>query len=230
MKRFYKDAVAEAGDAGWQVWLDGRGVKTQGGRAQVVPSQALAQALAAEWSEQAEEIDPAAFVLRDLADYALDVVAPDPGAVRATLLRYAETDSLCYRAEPGEPLHAHQAAVWEPLLHAAETRWDLHFVRVSGVIHRPQPAATLTRLEEVLASLDPFALAALQNTASLAASLVIGLAALEPGADLDRLWQAASLEELWQAELWGRDAEAEARLERRRASFFAAARFAKLAR
>jgi chaperone required for assembly of F1-ATPase len=58
----------------------------------------------------------------------------------------------------------------------------------------------------------------------------VGLAAIEDGADLDALWDAASLEEDWQAELWGKDAEAQARRDRRRAAFLAAARFAALAR
>lgn len=230
MKRFYREATCGEAAGGWQVLLDGRGVKSVGGRAQIVPSRALAEALAAEWAAQGEEIDPATFLLRDMADYALDVVAPDPAATVAALLPYGETDTLCYRAEPEEPLHARQLQVWEPLLRAAEARWDVHFERVSGVLHRPQPAPTLARMRAALAAFDPFALAALRNTASLAASLVIGLAALEPRADTDMLWHAAELEEHWQADLWGEDAEAAHRRKRRLAAFTAAARFAALAR
>jgi chaperone required for assembly of F1-ATPase len=185
--------------------------------------------LAAEWAGQGEEIDPAGLVLRDMADHALDVIACGREAVIADLLRYAETDTLCYRAEPEEPLHARQAELWDPLLRAAEARWDVHFERIAGVIHRPQPAATLARLEAVLAAKDGFALAALSPLTTLAASLVTGLAALEPGADVAALWDAANLEEDWQAELWGRDAEAEQRRTRRYASFAAAVRFAELA-
>lgn len=230
MKRFYRTAECSETEGGWQVRLDGRGVKTAGGAAQVVPSRALGEALAAEWAAQGEEIDPAGFVLRDLADYAIDVVAHDPAALAATLTGYAETDTLCYRADPEEPLHVRQLDLWEPLLRAAEMRWDVHFERISGVIHRPQPETTIARMRSVLTTLDSFALAALHNTASLAASLVIGLAALEPGAEIDTLWQAAELEETWQAELWGEDAEAAVRRERRFAGFAAAAWFAALAR
>ena len=80
-----------------------------------------------------------------------------------------------------------------------------------------------------LAASDPFTLAALQTLASLAASLVVALAAIRPGADADALWAAAELEEEWQAELWGREAEAELRRARRFAAFSAAIRFARLA-
>ena len=226
MKRFYTNADVAAHGALWQVTLDGRGVKTQGGHPQLVPTAALARRLAAEWDCQGEEIDPAGFVLRDMADHAIDVVAPAPAEAIATLLRYAETDTLCYRAEPDEPLTARQDEVWEPLLGAAEARYDIHFERIGGVIHRPQPAPTLARLEAVLAAKDPFALAALTTLTTLAASLVVGLAALEPGADAQALWDAANLEEDWQAELWGKDGEAEARRARRLAAFASAMEFA----
>ena len=230
MKRFYKQAGIAAEGGAFRVTLDGRGVKTQGGQPQLVPTAALAEALAGEWSAQGEEIDPAAFVLRDLADLALDVIGPDRAGAIATLLRYAETDTLCYRADPDEPLHARQQELWEPLLTAAEARYDIHFERISGVLHRPQPAETLKRLETVLAAKDDFALAALTTLTTLAASLTVGLAALEPRADVPALWQAAELEAEWQAQLWGRDSEAETRQAKRFAAFSAAARFAELAR
>lgn len=230
MKRFYKEAQAAPVDGGWQVQLDGRGVKTAGGLPQIVPSQALAAALAAEWAAQEETIVPAGFVLRDMADYAIDVVAPDPATLRGGLLRYAETDTLCYRADPGEALHRRQLERWEPLLAAAETRDGVRFTRISGIIHQSQPPETLERLGDRLERLDPFTLAALNTLTSLACSLVIGLAALEPGGDAGALWIAAELEEEWQAEQWGRDAEAEERRARRAKAFADAAQFAALVR
>lgn len=230
MKRFWREVSVSPTEAGWQVMLDGRGVKTQGRRAQIVPSRALAERLAGEWAAQGEEIDPAGFVLRDLTDYALDMVATDPAIAHAAILPYGETDTLCYRAEPGEALARRQEALWEPLLKAAEARYDVRFERVSGIIHRPQPGETQARLAAAVTALDPFALAALQTLTSLAASLVIGLAALEPEAEAAALWDAANLEEDFQAELWGRDAEAEARRARRLADFTRAMDFARASR
>jgi len=230
MKRFYRDVTAAQTAEGWRVLLDGRAIKTQGGRAQVVPTLALAEAMRAEWADQGETIDTTRFFLRDLADYAIDAIAPDPAAIRATLLGFAQTDTLCYRAYPDEPFAARQQTDWEPLVLAAEARFDVQFVRVAGVIHRAQPDATLATLRAHLDRHDAFTLAALHTLTSLAASLIIGLAALEPDAPLDRLWDAAHLEELWQAALWGHDAEATARRTRRHADFVNAARFATLAR
>lgn len=230
MKRFYRDVtVAETG-SGFGVQLDGRAIKTVSARPQVVPNRALADVMAQEWAEQGDEIDPARFLFRDMADYAIDVVSPDPAAAIDSLLPYAATDTLCYRAEPDEPFAARQRIMWEPLLTAAEARLGVKFVRISGVMHKPQPPETLERLRDELATLDAFALAALRNTAGLAASLVIGLAALDPQTDVDALWDAANLEEDWQVELWGKDWEAAELRAKRAAAFAAAAKFAQLAR
>ena len=230
MKRFWKDAGVIPAENGYSAVLDGRAVLTQGKRAQIVPSLALAQALAAERAAQGDEVDPAGFVLRDMADMAIDVIAGDREGTLATLLRYAETDTLCYRADPDDALRARQEELWEPLVAAAEARWDVHFHRVSGLVHQPLPAPTLARLCRALDAEDDFALSALTTMASLAASLVIALAALQPDADAEALWTAAELEEDWQAELWGRDHEAEARRARRFAAFKAAFDFARAAR
>ena len=230
MKRFYREVTVAPAEAGWRVLLDGRGIKTGGGREQIVPSRSLAEAMAQEWSQQGEEINTGAFIFRDLADYAIDIVGLDRGSAIRCLLPYAETDTLFYRAEEGEALHERQAEVWEPLLTAAETRWDVHFNRIEGIIHRPQPPQTIERMQAVLAAEEDFTLAALNTLTSLAASLVIGLAALSPDAEAEDLWNAANLEEDWQVELWGKDAEAEALRERRLTTFAAAMRFAKLAR
>jgi chaperone required for assembly of F1-ATPase len=231
IRRFYKDVTLGAQPGGYQVLLDGRGVKTVGGAAQIVPTEALGEALAAEWRRQGETIDPASLPLRDMADYAIDVVSPDPAAIADGLLAYAETDTLCYRADPDEPLHAHQQAVWEPLLTGFEAAHGITLVRVSGVLHRPQPEASLAVLRQRLAALDPFVLAGVETMTTLAASLVTALAALDAGHEDEprALWQAVCLEEEWQADLWGRDWEAEERRARREADFLRAYSFARLA-
>ena len=230
MKRFYREVALSQVEGGWQVRLDGRAILTAMGAPQIVPTMALATALAREWEQQGDEIDPARFVLRDMADFAIDQVAPDPPSAISTLLRFAETDTLCYRADPGDALYARQQAEWEPLLRAIEARDGVRFRRVSGVIHHPQPAKTLEHLRARLEHFDPFTLAGMQSTASLATSLCIALETVEPETDPEHLWQLASLEEEWQAELWGREPMAEDRRALRREAFLAACMFIRLVR
>jgi chaperone required for assembly of F1-ATPase len=228
MKRFYKTVSVEPAEGSFRIALDGRPIKTQGGAPQVVPTRALAEALADEWRAQGEDIDPRNFALRDLSDFAIDQIAPDRAVVAERLLAYAESDTLCYRADPDEPLYRRQQERWEPLVQAMETRHGVRLERVSGIIHRPQPPETIDRLRATLAKLDPFTLAALETLTRLAASLTIGLLALEPEADPEALFAAANCEQDWQAEQWGWDTQAETNRALRLKAFRQAVRFAGL--
>ncbi len=231
MKRFYKEVSTAEVEGGWQVMLDGRGIKTVKGAPQLVATEALAKVLAQEWDAQGEKLDPASFPGRDMADYAIDIVAPDPAALIEKVLNYGDTDTLLYRADPDEPLYARQQEVWEPIVTGFESRESIELVRVSGIVHRPQSDAAMAQLRERLGTHNPFSLAGIELMTSLAASLVIGLSATDASSEdaAITLWQAASLEEEWQADLWGRDEEAEERRAKRQADFLNAWRLTRAA-
>lgn len=230
MKRFYTLAETRAAEGGYQVQLDGRGVKTPLGAQQIVPTRIIADALAAEWNAQPETLDPAIFRFRDLADYAIDMVAPDSSATITKLLTFLDTDTLCYRADPDEPIFKHQIAVWEPVLTALENRHRVTLERISGIMHRAQPAETIATIREYAGRYDAFTLSELITKTSLAASLAIGLSSIEPDADITQLWAAANLEEDWQMEQWGSDAEAEAVRQKRQSDFMNAHAFGQILR
>ena len=156
MKRFYEEVTIARTEQGWIVALDGRPLKTQGGQPQVVPTEALAEQLAEEWLGQGEVIEPASFRHRDMADYALDVVSGDRSEVVQKLLGYAETDTLCFRADPEEPLYRRQQEMWDPIVSAVEAREGVQLHRISGILHRPQTAETRVKLRARLEALDPF--------------------------------------------------------------------------
>ena len=225
MKRFWKEVAAKPDQACWTIELDGRAVKTPARAALVVPTRALADAIASEWREVGEKVDPRAMPLTGLANAAIDRVAPDKAAFAEGLARYAEADLACYRAEGPQPLIERQERSWDPLLSWARRRYDVDFTTTAGVMHVAQPAATVERLSHAIATLDPFRLAGLSPLVTIGGSLVAALAVLEKALTANQAWDALSVDERWQLEQWGSDAEAEQALENRRRDFFAAARF-----
>lgn len=227
MKRFYT-AVSVMPDGG--VALDGRPVRTPARAPLRAPTMALAEAIAQEWAGQGDLIDPRAMRFTGLTNAAIDRVAPDPGAFAAGLAVYGESDLLCYRAESPETLVRRQAEAWDPLLAWAATRYDVAFTVTAGIVHRPQPAATLDRLSAATAARDSFALAGLSPLVTISGSLVAALAVAEAAVAPDPAWAAVTVDESWQAERWGEDALAAQALEARRADFMAAAAFLALLR
>jgi chaperone required for assembly of F1-ATPase len=225
VKRFWKDVSVEADSEGWGIKLDGRPVKTPARQHLAVPTSALAEAIADEWREVGETIDPRAMPLTGLANAAIDRVAPERHASAQGLARYAEADLACYRAERPRALIERQEAHWGELLGWARRRYDVDFVTTSGLKHVPQPPATVERLSHAIAALDPFRLAGLSPLVTIGGSLVAGLAVFEKAITPEKAWDAVSVDERWQLEQWGADAEAEAALENRRRDFLAGARF-----
>ncbi len=225
MKRFYKEAKADAGN---RILLDGRPVKTPGRTDLAPPAVALAEAIAAEWNAQGETIDPRAMPLTGLANAAIDRIAPERESFARGLAIYGESDLICYRAEGPPGLVSRQDEHWDPILAWARRHYDVDFETATGVIHKPQPAHTIARLAHAVAVRDHFQLAGLSPLVTVSGSLLIALALAEEAIDLETAWAAASLDEQWQAEKWGEDAEAAKALANRRADFAAAWRFLSL--
>jgi chaperone required for assembly of F1-ATPase len=222
MKRFYKAVEARAATGGWEIALDGRPVRTPGKLPLIVPNEALAKALRAEWGAQADEIEPRTMPLTGLSNAAVERIGRDQDSYVRGLSVFGETDLLCYRAEAPSDLVARQALHWDPLLAWARNRFEVEFEVTTGVIHRHQPDATVARLRQAVETYDNFRLAALSPLVTIAGSLVIALALAEGAIDLETAWSAATVDDDWQAEKWGHDAEAARSLDRRRREFDAA--------
>ena len=222
MKRFWTE-VSVGPDR--VVALDGRPVRTPGRVPLALPTDALAQAIAAEWRAVGETVDPRAMPMTGLANAAIDRIAPDPAPFAAGLARYGESDLLCYRAAGPEPLVERQAAAWDPPLGWARRRYDVHFVVAAGVMHVAQPPLTIQRLGDTVAARDAWTLAALSPVVTITGSLVLALALAEEAMTADAVWAASTVDEDWQAELWGEDALAAQARAARRAEFDAGVTF-----
>jgi len=219
VKRFYKQVSVEDG----AILLDGRPVRTPARAPLILSSPALADAVADEWRAQGGDIDPRSMPLTGLANATIDRVAPDRAAFARPLAAYAESDLLCYRADAPEELVERQAGAWDPLLDWARGRYDVHFTVTSGVIHAPQPPATVARLGEALLARDAFALAAMSPLVTIGGSLVVALALAEGRIGAEQAFDMTHLDELWQAEHWGEDQLALEARAARRLDFMAAA-------
>lgn len=228
-KRFYREA-GFADEAGrFRLTLDGRPANTPARNPLALPNAALAEAIAAEWQDQVEVIDPARMPLTRLANTAIDGVEARREAVIEDLSAYAGTDLLAYRAGDPDRLVAAQSAAWDPVLDWARETLGTRFLLAEGVMHVPQTEETVSALRGAIAATEgPFRLAALHTMTTLTGSLVLALAVLHGRLSPEDAWDAAHVDEIYQAGVWGTDAEAEARHALRKAEFQVAARLVRL--
>jgi chaperone required for assembly of F1-ATPase len=208
MKRFYKQVSVAPGVGGFCVLLDGKPVKTPARNQLVLPTEALALAIAAEWQSQGEAIIAQSMPLLRLANTVIDGVAANRASVIAAILRFGENDLLCYRTHQPPELAARQREGWDPLLDWARQRHGAQLKVVEGLGHVDQTLDALAALREPLEGFDAFTLGGLHVIASITGSLVLALAVADstiPGA---YAFELSRIDETYQAEKWGQDAEA----------------------
>jgi chaperone required for assembly of F1-ATPase len=207
------------------ILLDGKVLRTPARAEFVVPNEVLANAIAEEWRGQGETLQPDTMPLTRLANTALDRIAPRRTEALAQIMRFAQSDLVCYRAEHPADLAAHQARAWDPLIAWARDSYGAALKTGTGIAHVPQEQKTLDALERAIATHDDFALAALHVAATTTGSAVIALAFLGGRLDAEGAFAAAHLDDAYQAERWGTDAVAQASAARVAAELIAAERF-----
>ena len=227
-KRFYKDVsvVDEGGNTA--ILLDGRPVRTPGKARLAVPSAGLAEAIADEWRGQGEEIDPHTMPLTKLVNSALDGVRGQEASVVDDIVAHAGSDLLCYRASGPEGLLALQTEAWDPVLSWAAGSLGAPLSLVEGVMHVPQPEASLAALRAEIEPLDAFRLAALHVMTTLTGSALLPLAVARGQLSPEAAWNAAHVDEDWQISQWGEDEEAAWRRRNRQRDFDSAAKILEL--
>ena len=210
-RRFYASAAVGEDAKGFAVLLDGRRAKTPAHQGLVAPTRALAEALAVEWANQYEFVDPAQMPLTRLSNSIIDGVAKALAPVAAEVAAYLDSDLLCYRADAPQGLVARQAAHWDPIIAWAREVVGAPFTVSQGVMFVVQPEEARRHARAAIPE-DPWRLGAVHAITTLTGSALLALAVLRRRLGADEAWRAAHVDEDWNMQLWGRDQVA---LERR---------------
>jgi chaperone required for assembly of F1-ATPase len=213
-RRFYKQVEVTEADGGFGVLLDARNVRTPGNQRLVLPTRALAEQVAAEWTAQTDVIELATMHATRLANTAVDSIPTVREATADQIANYAGADLLLYFAEEPQGLIARQALHWVPILERAEAEARLSFVRASGIIHREQPAETLAEVRAIALALDDFGLAGLAFGAALFGSAILAIGLQKGWVSGEQAFELSRIDEAWQEEKWGIDEEAAERTAR----------------
>jgi len=224
-RRFWTTASAVPVEGGFTVHLDARPVRTPLKAPLVVPTLALAEAVAAEWQAQEKTVNPETMPFTRTANSAIDKVMPQFAAVADMLAEYGGSDLLCYRAEGPADLVALQAQGWDPLLDWSRDVLGAPLRTAAGVMHVAQPDASLAALRDQVHALSAFRLAAFHDLVAISGSLVLALAVARDRITADEAWTLSRIDEDWQISQWGEDEEAAESAALKRAALLQADRF-----
>lgn len=215
-KRFYKTVSIGPGN---EILLDGRAVKTPMKAPLVLPTRALAEAVAAEWEAQEKVINPGAMPMTKYANTAIDRAVSERESVLDDFASYVGSDLVCYRAERPTALVEAQAQHWNPVLEDARASLGRVFRTASGIMHVAQDAGAIAAARAAAASLNPHGLTVLYNLTTLTGSALLSLMLVGRRATAEQGWAAALVDEDYQIAEWGADDEAMARRAGRRQDY-----------
>jgi chaperone required for assembly of F1-ATPase len=224
-KRFYKTVSVTADQA---IALDGKVVKTPLRHPLALPSQALAQAVAAEWEAQTLTINPLSMPLTKLANTAIDRAGPERAAITAEIAAFAGADLVLHRAPGPDGLKAAEAEGWDKVVAWADAAWSASFTTTEALTPA-QDNHSIAAARLAAEALPPFALVATHSLATLSGSALLAFMLSAGAIAPEAAWEATILHETWQQQTWGIDAEAAERTTNRKREFLAAAAFLHLA-
>jgi chaperone required for assembly of F1-ATPase len=204
MKRFYKLVSTAKEVGGYAILLDGKPVKTPAKAVLCAPSEDIANAIVKEWAAQQEKILPASMPLTQILSTKIDRVSAERAVMSVSVLKYLDTDLVCYRADHPPELIAMQEAVWNPPLvwfaqkfGALQTTTDLAALK--------QPAAAHAAVKKYVEALSDDHFTILQLITATSGSLVLAIGFTERVLSAQQVFDAARVEEAHKAKLYNEE-------------------------
>ena len=193
-----------------------------------VPTQALADAIAAEWGEGLKA-DYEGKTLTSLAATAIDRIPNCRDAVIMQLIRICENDQLLSWVDQPAELVQMQEEQWRPLIEAVNQHLDLELRERTDLSIYPIPFDGEEKLKQWCEGMDDFKLSGFSYMVELCHSFILPYC-LVSGQLTDPLqaWDLAELHENYQIQKWGADAEILERSAKTRDEFVTCLRFFQL--
>lgn len=204
MKRVYKIASFNKTEDGFVIQLDGKTVKTPSGQPLAAPNKQMAEAIVAEWGAQGDDIIPDSMPITQMLNTAIDRMR-ERDTITKTLLKFLDTDLLCYRVKEPVDLAKRQKEIWDRWLTWFDEQFESPLEVTFKLDALTQDPDTHKQIWNYLEALDDYYFTALQIVTSLSGSIVLGLAFLEHEASPEDVYNAAELEEIYHAQIAGED-------------------------
>ena len=210
MRRFYKLVSIDKVDGGYHILLDGRPVKTKSGTHLHAANKAIAMHIMTEWAQQREDILPDTMPFTQILNTKIDRVSKEREVMSASVLKYLDTDLICYFADEPQELIAQQKDKWQIWLDWFEKKFGYKLQTTTGLAALAQDASVHNSVAEHVNALDDERFTILQLVTSVSGSLILGLALVEGEANAKQLFDACFVEEafrekLYDAEKYGSD-------------------------
>lgn len=191
----------------YAVLLDSRSLKTPAGTKLALPADKLAVALliANEWENQDTVLKAFSLPITSLASRALDSLQTESARhdLLSQLVKFFNTDTICFHETEPPALVALQKAHWDPLIQWANEKYNVKINIFDGILGTSQSNETRDRFLELAKEWDGWKMAAFERAVLSSKSFIISLALVEGHLSVEDAALATHVEVQSQIERWG---------------------------
>lgn len=205
MKRFYTLVSVTKSAAGYNVLLDGKPINTPYKNVLSAPSEGLANEIVQEWSEQEDVIVPDTMPLTQILSTKIDRVSQERSAMSVGVLKYFNTDLLCYRADDPPEITAAQIEEWDPVVEWFAERFGEGLKTTKGLVALQQPEELHNAVRTYVEGLDDHKFALLQLVTATSGSIILALAFIEKEVGAKKIFACTHVEENFKAKLYNEE-------------------------
>ncbi len=195
-------------DKGWVIIKNKTPIMTPNNKTLKVPSKALAKSIIKEIKKNLNKKITKRTLL-SYAFFAVDIVEKETNIFINKIISFAETDTLCYRAEKKSELAEMQSKLWDPTLIWAEKEFGMKFLKNNTIVPFVQQKNTMEAIKKYLNKQDCHRLTCAFYISSFTNSFITMLAMIEKFKEAKELWQLSMLEENYNSEKWGKSKDAD---------------------
>ncbi|MCB1531823.1 MAG: ATP12 chaperone family protein [Alphaproteobacteria bacterium] len=205
MKRFYTLASTKKSEGGFDILLDGKAVRTPFKNILRSPSENLAHEIVREWAVQEEMIVPDTMPLTQILSTKIDKIPQDRVHMTEVMLKYLNTDLLCYRAVDPPEMAAAQNAAWDPVLQWFEEHFGAKLETTTSLIALEQEPQIHKTVKALIDSLGQDRFTVLQVVTPLAGSIILALAMVEEHLNAQQVFECCHVEERFKAAIYNEE-------------------------
>ncbi|KAH9842527.1 ATP12-domain-containing protein [Rhodofomes roseus] len=207
LKRFWKTVGIEEREDAFAVTLDKRPLRTPGGKHMLLPKnkRLAATLIASEWENQETLLKPHSLPMTSIASRAIDAFSEEQtrAEVRGQLLKYFETDTICFHQTQPAAILKLQSAHWWPIINWAQSTFEIGISTTDSLLLPPHPQETYEKLDKLMSGFDAWEMAAMERITYTSKSFLIALALIKRQVTAEEAALAAHVEVNSQIELWG---------------------------
>lgn len=200
-QRFYTVASTAKTADGYAIQLDGKTIKTPAGQDLVALTKAVADAIVLEWADQEDTIKPDTMPITQIVTTKIDKIR-DRDKITEKVMRYLDTDLVCYWAKEPEALAKRQKEVWGKWVKWFDEHFEVPLYTTKKIDAIKQEPEAHKRAWNYIEALDDSYFTILHIMTSLSGSLVLALAFVEGEISADEIFEASYLEELYRGEIY----------------------------